>query len=165
MYTDKVLDHFQNPKNYGEIKRPDGIGKVGNIICGDVMWLYIKVGKNKAGEEIIDDIKFKTFGCAAAIATSSMVTELAKGKTLKDGLKIDKQEIISSLGDLPPVKIHCSVLASDALVEAIYDYLSKKDRHIPESLQHRHQRIQKEKDIIEEKYGQWQEGGESNGPN
>ncbi len=161
MYTDKVLDHFQNPKNYGEIKSPDGIGKVGNVICGDVMWLYIKVDKNQSGEEIIDDIKFKTFGCAAAIATSSMVTELAKGMTLDQAVKINNQDIVSGLGDLPPVKVHCSVLAADALVEAVYDYLSQNGKKIDQNLKKRHQRIVREKNIIEEKYGQWQEGGES----
>jgi nitrogen fixation NifU-like protein len=161
MYTNKVLEYFRNPRNYGEIDNPDGVGKVGNIICGDVMWLYIKVDKNDKGEEIIKDIKFKTFGCAAAIATSSMVTELAKGKTLEEALNIDRKEITSSLGNLPPVKVHCSVLASDALVEAIYDYLSKNNREIPEDLIKRHQRLQKEKEIIEEKYKQWTEGGGS----
>ena len=88
MYTDKVIKHFKNPHNYGKIKDPDGLGKVGNIICGDVMWLYIKVGQNKKGEEIIKDVKFETFGCVAAIATSSIITDLVKDKTLKEALKI-----------------------------------------------------------------------------
>lgn len=160
MYKDEVLDHFQNPRNYGEMENPDGIGKVGNVICGDVMWLYIKVDKNDKGDEIIKDIKFKTFGCAAAIATSSMITELAKNKTIKEGLEIDKDEVNQSLGELPPVKVHCSLLAADALAEAIYDYLSKEDREIPENLEKKHKRIQREKEVIEEKYQDWSKGGE-----
>ena len=129
MYTKKVIQHFRNPHNYGKIKNPDGIGKVGNIICGDVMWLYIKVERNKKGEEIIKDVKFKTFGCVAAIATSSIITDLAKGKTLKEVAEINKNEVVKSLGGLPPIKLHCSVLASDALSEAIYNYLSKSKKN------------------------------------
>jgi len=154
MYTPKTLEHFKKPKNYGRIKDPDGVGKAGNIVCGDVMWLYIKVRKKK-GKEIIDDIRFETFGCVAAIATSSMITELAKGKGLKEALNITKEEIASSLGGLPPIKLHCSVLAADALSEAIYDFLKKKKRKIPEDLEKRHKRIDGEKKIIEEKYKDW----------
>lgn len=126
-YTKKVIECFKNPKNYGRIKNPDGIGRVGNVVCGDVLWLYIKVGKNKKEQEIITDIKFETFGCVAAIATSSIITTLAKGKTLKEAMKIDKEKIINSLGGLPPIKRHCSVLAASALEAAIKDYLSKKN--------------------------------------
>jgi len=154
-YTSRVLRHFRNPKNLGKLKNPDGVGRVGNVICGDVMWLYIKVGKNKRGQEIIADVKFETFGCAAAIATSSMITELAKGRTLKQALKINRQDIVKSLGGLPPVKIHCSVLAADALAEAIYNYLNKNKRQIPDDLKARHERIKKEKEIIEKKYAGW----------
>lgn len=125
-YTKQVVKNFMNPKNVGEIKNADGIGKVGNPVCGDVMWLYIKVGKNKEGKEVITDIKFKTFGCAAAIATSSMITQLAKGKTLKDAEKITRNDVAGSLKGLPPIKMHCSNLASDALRKAIEDYESKK---------------------------------------
>ncbi len=121
MYSDKVMDHFANPRNVGEIKDADGVGKVGNPQCGDVMWLYIKVR-----DDIITDIKFKTFGCGAAIATSSMITELAKGKTLEEAKKISRQDVADSLDGLPPVKMHCSNLASDALREAIKDYEAKK---------------------------------------
>jgi len=124
-YTKEVVKNFMNPKNVGEIKNADGVGKVGNPVCGDVMWLYIKVGK-KNGKEVITDIKFKTFGCAAAIATSSMITQLAKGKTLKDAEKITRNDVAESLKGLPPVKMHCSNLASDALKKAIEDYESKK---------------------------------------
>jgi len=121
------------------------------------MWLYIKVAKNKVKKEIIKDIKFETFGCVAAIATSSAITDLAKGKTLADAIAIDKQEIVQSLGGLPPIKLHCSVLAADALAEAIYDYYTKQNRPIPKELEEKHQRIQKEKEIVEEKYKEWVE--------
>ncbi len=120
MYSEKVMDHFANPRNVGEIPDADGIGKVGNPQCGDVMWLYIKV---KDG--ILTDIKFKTFGCGAAIATSSMITELAKGKTLDEAKKISRQDVAESLDGLPPTKMHCSNLAADALREAIKDYEAK----------------------------------------
>ncbi len=154
-YTSTVMEHFSKPHNYGKMKNPDGVGKVGNLVCGDVMWLYVKVAKNKAGKEIIKDIKFETFGCVAAIATSSAITDLAKGKTLEDAIAIDKQEIVQSLGGLPPIKLHCSVLAADALVEAVYDYYAKQSRAIPKELEEKHRRIKKEKDIVEEKYKDW----------
>jgi len=121
VYSEKVMDHFVNPRNVGEIPDADGIGKVGNPQCGDVMWLYIKVK-----DDIITDIKFKTFGCGAAIATSSMITELARGKTLEEAKKISRQDVATSLDGLPPQKMHCSNLASDALREAIKDYEAKK---------------------------------------
>ena len=121
MYSEKVMDHFANPRNVGEIPDADGIGKVGNPQCGDVMWLYIKV---KDG--ILTDIKFKTFGCGAAIATSSMITELARGKTLEEAKKISRQDVADSLEGLPPTKMHCSNLAADALKEAIKDYEAKQ---------------------------------------
>ena len=106
LYTKQVMEHFKNPHNKGFIKNADGIGEVDNSICGDAMVIYIKVGKNVKGQEIIKDIKFKTFGCVAAISTSSMVTDLAKGKTLKDALKITKDDIVRSLGALPKIKYH-----------------------------------------------------------
>ena len=121
MYSEKVMEHFANPRNVGEIPDADGIGKVGNPTCGDVMWLYIKVKDN-----MIADIKFKTFGCGAAIATSSMITELARGKTIEEAKKISRQDVAESLDGLPPVKMHCSNLAADALREAIKDYEAKK---------------------------------------
>jgi nitrogen fixation protein NifU and related proteins len=124
-YSKEVMKNFKNPKNLGEIKDADGIGKVGNPVCGDVMWLYIKVKKEK-GKEIIKDIKFKTFGCAAAIATSSMITQLAKGKTIEEAEKITRNDVAESLKGLPLVKMHCSNLSSDALRAAIKDYESKK---------------------------------------
>jgi len=128
-YSKKVMDLFVNPKNVGKIKNADGVGKVGNPVCGDVMKLYIKVGKKpgkKSNKEIIKDIKFETFGCVAAIATSSMITELAKGKTLEQAKKITKVDVADALKGLPPIKMHCSNLASDALHEAIKNYEKKK---------------------------------------
>ncbi len=128
-YSKEVMKNFTNPKNMGEMKNPDGIGKVGNPTCGDVMWIYIKVDKDKKGKEKIKDIKFKTFGCAAAIATSSMITQLAKGKTLKEAEKITRNDVAEKLKGLPPIKMHCSNLASDALKKAIEDYEKKKENN------------------------------------
>lgn len=120
MYSDKVMDHFTNPRNVGEITDADGVGEVGNAKCGDIMRIYLKVEDN-----IIKDVKFKTFGCGAAIATSSMVTEMVMGKTLEEALKISNQAVADALDGLPPVKMHCSNLAADALHEAIKDYMNK----------------------------------------
>ncbi len=155
LYTPKVMATFKNPHNYGKIKNADGIGKVGNIVCGDVMWLYIKVSQNKQKEDFIKDIKFETFGCVAAISTSSIITDLVKGKTIKDALKITKDNVIESLGGLPKIKYHCSVLAVDALIEAIYDYYIKTKKIVPADLQKKHDIIQKSKDIIEKRYEKW----------
>jgi FeS cluster assembly scaffold protein NifU len=121
-YSEKVLDHFRNPRNVGVIENPDGYGKVGNPVCGDLMEMFIKVGKNDKGEEIIDDIKFRTFGCGSAVSTSSMVTEMAKGKTLDFAYKITRQDVADELDGLPPIKMHCSNLAADALQAAIRNY-------------------------------------------
>jgi nitrogen fixation NifU-like protein len=144
------MKYFMHPKNMGKIKNPDGIGKVGNKICGDIMWLYIKIKENKkTGKRIISDIKFQTFGCTAAIATSSMVTELAKGKSLEAALKITEGQIIKSLGGLPQIKIHCSLLASDALSEAVYDYFSKNKLPISKELLEKHEKIKRETEMIE----------------
>lgn len=121
-YTDKVMDHFRNPRNVGSIENPDGYGKVGNPVCGDLMEIFIKVGKNDKGEDIIDDIKFKTFGCGSAVSTSSMVTEMAKGMTLDKAYKITRSDVAEELDGLPPIKMHCSNLAADALKAAINNY-------------------------------------------
>jgi nitrogen fixation NifU-like protein len=120
MYTDKVMDHFRNPRNMGEIPNADGVGTVGNPVCGDLMTMYIKVKDDR-----IEDVKFKTYGCGAAIATSSMTTELAKGKTLDEAMKITRASVADSLGGLPKVKMHCSNLAADALHVAIENYREK----------------------------------------
>ena len=117
MYTEKVMEHFKNPHNMGEIPDADGVGSVGNPVCGDMMTIYIKVKDGR-----IADIKFRTFGCGAAVATSSMVTDLALGKTLEEAMSITRASVAESLGGLPPVKMHCSNLAADALHAAIEDY-------------------------------------------
>ncbi|MDY6931447.1 MAG: Fe-S cluster assembly scaffold protein NifU [Halobacteriota archaeon] len=121
MYSDKVMDHFKSPRNMGEIEDADGVGVVGNPTCGDVMNIYIKVKDDR-----LEDIKFKTFGCGAAVATSSMITELARGKTLDEALEISRNDVAEALDGLPPVKMHCSNLAADGLKAAIEDYRKKK---------------------------------------
>ena len=128
MYSKKVMEHFREPHNLGEMKDPDAVGKIGNPICGDLMYVYIKVGKNKKGEEVLKDIKVKTFGCVAAIATSSMITDLAMGKTLEDAKKITRDNIAGALEGLPPIKMHCSNLAADGLHKAIEDYEKRKTK-------------------------------------
>ena len=125
-YSKKVMEHFTRPHNQGEIKNPDGIGLVGNPKCGDIMRMYIKVAKEKGGAEIIEDIKFETLGCGAAIATSSMATDMAKGKKLDEALKITNRMVADELGGLPAVKMHCSNLAADAIKKAVEDYKSRK---------------------------------------
>lgn len=117
MYSDKVWDHFSNPRNVGEIEDADGIGEVGNATCGDIMKIYLKIDK-----DIITDVKFKTFGCGAAIATSSMATEMIKGKPISEALKLTNKAVVEALNGLPPVKVHCSVLAEQAIKHALADY-------------------------------------------
>jgi len=121
-YSKLVIQHFTKPHNQGVIKNADGVGTVGNPKCGDIMRMYIKIAKNKAGEEIIKDIKFETLGCGAAISTSSMTTDLAKGMTVTNALKITNKQVAEELGGLPTTKLHCSNLAADALHEAIKNY-------------------------------------------
>lgn len=121
MYTEKVMDHFSNPRNVGEIENPDGVGEVGNASCGDIMKIFLTVEN-----DIIKDVKFKTFGCGAAIATSSMVTELAIGKTIDEALQLTNAAVAEALDGLPPAKLHCSNLAADALHEAIKNYKEKQ---------------------------------------
>ncbi len=121
VYSEKVIDHFANPRNVGEIENADGIGEVGNSKCGDIMKMYIKVEDNT-----IADVKFKTFGCGAAIATSSMATELIKGKTIDDALQLTNKAVMEALDGLPPVKVHCSVLAEEAIKAAVSDYYKKQ---------------------------------------
>ena len=145
MYSKIVMDHFKNPRNQGRMKNPDGVGKVGNPTCGDVLWFYIKV---KDG--IIEDVKWETYGCAAAIAVSSIVSEMIKGKKIGDVLKIKNRDVLKGLGNLPPIKIHCSVLGVEALQEAIYDYLSKNHMTIPEELKKAHERNVKTLNALEE---------------
>ena len=121
MYSDEVMKHFANPRNVGEIENADGVGEVGNAKCGDIMKMYLKIESG-----IIKDVKFKTFGCGAAIATSSAATEIVKGKTIEEALKLTNKAVLESLGGLPPVKVHCSVLAEQAIKAAISDYYTKK---------------------------------------
>jgi len=128
-YSEKVMEHFKNPRNVGEIEDADGVGRVGNPTCGDIMELYIKVKDGK-----IEDAKFKTFGCGAAIATSSMVTELVKGKTLNEALAISNRAVAEALGGLPPIKMHCSVLAEEALQSALVDYYQRQGLDLPKEL-------------------------------
>lgn len=121
MYSDKVMDHFQNPRNVGEIADASGVGTVGNAKCGDIMRIYLDIDEN----EVIRDCKFKTFGCGAAVATSSMATEMVKGKTIKEALLVTNQAVMEALDGLPPVKVHCSLLAEEAIHAALWDYAEK----------------------------------------
>lgn len=121
LYSDKVMDHFTNPRNVGEMENADGVGTVGNAKCGDIMQMFLKIE-----DGIIVDVKFKTFGCGAAIATSSMATELVKGKSIEDALKLTNAAVVEALEGLPPVKVHCSVLAEEAIKAAIADYYKKQ---------------------------------------
>ncbi len=121
LYSEKVMDHFSNPRNVGEIENADGIGEVGNAKCGDIMKMYLKIDNG-----VITDVKFKTFGCGAAIATSSIATEMVKGKTIKDALKLTNKAVVEALDGLPPVKLHCSVLAEQAMKSALSDYYRRQ---------------------------------------
>ncbi len=127
MYTEKVMEHFTNPRNVGVIENADGVGEVGNVKCGDIMKIYLKIE-----DEVITDVKFKTFGCGSAVASSSVATELIKGKTVKEALNLSNKEVISELGGLPTVKIHCSVLAEQAIKAAVYDYAQKTGKEYEE---------------------------------
>jgi nitrogen fixation NifU-like protein len=128
MYSKEVMDQFMNPKNMGEMENPSAIGKVGNPVCGDIMWVYLKISK----EDIIEEAKVKTFGCVAAIATSSKTTEIIKGMSIKEAYIVTKQQVADDLGGLPKTKMHCSNLAIDAVHRAIEDYLKKNNRSIEE---------------------------------
>lgn len=121
MYTEKVMDHFQNPRNMGEIEKASGVGTVGNAKCGDIMRVFLKINE----QAIIEDVKFKTFGCGAAIATSSMATELVKGKTIEEAMRVTNKAVMEALDGLPPVKVHCSLLAEEAIHAALWDYAEK----------------------------------------
>ena len=121
-YTEKVVDHFQNPRNMGDLENPDGVGVVGNPTCGDMMQIQIKVRDDR-----IEDVRFKTFGCGAAIATTSVATELIKGKTIEEALQVTNRDVMEVLGGLPPGKVHCSLLAEEAIQAAVKDYRSKRE--------------------------------------
>jgi nitrogen fixation NifU-like protein len=126
MYTEVVMDHFRNPRNVGSIENADGIGQVGNPTCGDIMKIYLKI----SDDDTIEDVKFETFGCGSAIASSSMATELIKGKSIDEAVEISNKSVIEALGGLPPVKVHCSVLAEQAIKSALYDYAQKTNKTI-----------------------------------
>ncbi len=126
LYSDKVMDHFANPRNVGEIENADGVGEVGNAKCGDIMRMYLKIDG-----DIITDVKFKTFGCGAAVATSSMATELIKGKKIEDAMNLTNKAVVEALDGLPAVKLHCSVLAEEAIKAALNDYYTKKGIKMP----------------------------------
>jgi len=126
MYTEEVMDHFKNPRNVGEIEDANGVGEVGNAKCGDIMKIYLKINK----EDIIEDVKFLTFGCGSAIASSSMATELIKGKSIDEAVALTNKAVIEALGGLPKAKVHCSVLAEQAVKSALYDYYQKTGKKI-----------------------------------
>ena len=130
LYSEKVMDHFRNPRNVGKIEDADGIGEVGNPVCGDIMKMYIKVND----DDVITDVKFNTFGCGSAIATSSMATEMIKGKSVTEALQLTNKAVVEALDGLPTHKIHCSVLAEEAVKAAVIDFYKKKGREIPEEL-------------------------------
>ena len=130
MYSEKVMDHFTNPRNVGEIADASGVGTVGNAKCGDIMRIYLKIESG-----IIEDVKFKTFGCGAAIATSSMATEMVKGKSIEEAMKLTNKAVAEALDGLPPVKMHCSLLAEQALKEALEDYFKKNNLPLPEGFE------------------------------
>ena len=125
MYSEKVMDHFMNPRNMGDMEHPSGVGEVGNPTCGDIMKVYLEIEG-----DIIKDVKFKTFGCGSAIATSSMATEMIKGKTIKEAMEVTNKAVAEALDGLPPVKMHCSVLAEQAIKAALLDYSNKTGKHI-----------------------------------
>lgn len=154
IYSKEVIKHFRFPQNVGKLKNPDGLGKAGNLQCGDIMYFYLKIGKNKSGKEIIKDVKFETYGCSIAIANTSLLTTMVKGKTLEEAAKITKEDLLKKFGNVPLIKIHCSMLAVDALAEAIYDYLLKNKREISEEMRKKHERISKERDEISHRHSE-----------
>ncbi len=153
LYSKKIIDHFKKPKNVGKIKGASGQGEAGNLSCGDLMRIYLKIEKNKKGQEVIKEARFETLGCIVAIANSSLLTSMVKGKTLKEALKLTKDDLIKALGKpLPPFKTHCSLLALDALFEAIYDYYKKKRKKIPLELEKEHKGISRAREEVEKRY-------------
>lgn len=126
LYSEKVMDHFMHPRNVGEMENPSGVGEVGNAKCGDIMRMYLKIDEN----DIITDVKFKTYGCGTAIASSSMATELIKGKSINEAINLSNKEVAENLDGLPPIKMHCSVLAEEAIKAALYDYQEKSGHKV-----------------------------------
>jgi len=152
LYSKEVMKHFKKPQNVGKMENPSGTGKVGNLKCGDIMYLYIKVKKDKKGREVIKDVKFETFGCTIAIANTSLLTTMIKGKTIDQALKIKREDLVKRFGGVPFVKIHCSMLAVDALSEAVYDYFKKNNRRITKDLKIRHESSERIGKEIKEKH-------------
>lgn len=153
IYTKEIMRHFTNPRNMGRINNPDGVGEAGNIQCGDLMKLYIKVKKDKkTGKGKISDIKFECLGCVVAIANTSLITTMVKGKSLEEAIRIEKEDILKKLGSVPSTKVHCSILATDALYEAIYDYYKKNNLSIPKVLLDKHIRIKQTIETLEKRY-------------
>mgnify|MGYP000764435835 CR=1 FL=1 len=146
LYSDKVMDHFEHPRNVGEIEHADGVGQVGNPKCGDIMKMYLKIDG-----DVITDVKFKTFGCGAAVATSSMATELVKGKTIQEALQVTNKAVMEALDGLPPVKVHCSLLAEEAIHAALWDYAEKHNIKI-EGLERPVNDISEKEEAPEEEY-------------
>ena len=160
-YTPEVYDHFSNPHHAGQLPNPTSVGEVGNIVCGDMMRIYLQINPDpQTNQPTITDISFETYGCAAAIATSSITTDLAHNKTLEQALRITKDEVVKGLTNLPPQKIHCSILAVDALGEAIYNYYAQENLPIPPELQTRHDHITKQQEILNKRYEAWTKQGE-----
>lgn len=147
MYTEKVMDHFEHPRNVGEIENPSGLGTVGNARCGDIMRMYLNIDEN----QVIQDVKFKTFGCGAAVATSSMATELVKGKTIQEAMRVTNKAVMEALDGLPPVKVHCSLLAEEAIHAALWDYAVKNDIEI-DGLEQPKSDIGEHEEEVEEEY-------------
>lgn len=151
LYSKEIMKHFKNPQNVGKIRNPDGLGRVGNLTCGDIMYLYIKVEKDRKGKEIIKNVKFETFGCTVAIANTSLLTTMIKGKRIEEVMKITKDDLLKKFGGVPFMKIHCSMLAVDALFEAIYDYYVKSGKKISKELQEKHEATEKIGKELEER--------------
>ncbi|MEM5766574.1 MAG: iron-sulfur cluster assembly scaffold protein [Candidatus Aenigmatarchaeota archaeon] len=151
-YSKQIVEHFKRPRNMGRIENPDALGEAGNLVCGDVMRLYLNIGE-KDGKKVIKDVRFETFGCIIAIANCSMLTTMIKGKTLEEVMKIKKEDLIKKLGKpLPEIKIHCSILALDALHEALYNYYLKNKLTVPKELKKEHERIKKTLKEVEHRH-------------
>ena len=140
-YSEKVMEHFSNPRNVGEIENPDGLGEAGNPQCGDIMKIYLKVRDDTGGSSVIEDVKFKTFGCASAIASSSMATEMIKGKTVDEAWELTNTAVAEALDGLPPIKMHCSVLAEEAIHRALNDYREKRGLAAVPIREHEHEAV------------------------
>jgi nitrogen fixation NifU-like protein len=152
LYSKEIVKHFKHPRGIGRLKNPSGVGEAGNLLCGDIMRCYIKLKKNKVGKEVIEDIKMQVFGCVVAIANSSLLTTMVKGKTLDEALKIKKDDLLKKLGKVPPIKIHCSILAVDALHEAVYDYYKRNNLPIPPQLEKEHEKIVRTYKEVEKRF-------------